>query len=159
MADIVLIIALRQFWLRRMFFGKAYLPKKILLNQNYLRAMINNTSAIICAKSDKQLSAITCSIQVDVETTCFGRHTFFMLIVFAASTYCSIDSLCKHCSLRIWVWDKPEGHHLSCKYFESCSLLFSFSLLQSTSCLIRLLLATVGLCSNAWFGYIGGYWI
>jgi len=27
MADVVLIIALRQFWLRRMFFGKQALPK------------------------------------------------------------------------------------------------------------------------------------
>jgi hypothetical protein len=29
--------------------------------------MMNNTSAIICAKGDKQLSAISCSNQVDVE--------------------------------------------------------------------------------------------
>ena len=28
MADVVLIIALRKFWLRRMFFGKQALPKK-----------------------------------------------------------------------------------------------------------------------------------
>ena len=35
------------------FFGKACLPKNILLSQNCLRAMINITSAIFCAKGDK----------------------------------------------------------------------------------------------------------
>ena len=86
-----------------LFFGKTCLPKNILLSQNCLRVMINNTSAIICAKGDKQLSAITYSIQVDVETTCFGRHTFFMLTNLSdiASTCCSIDFfLHKRCSLR-----------------------------------------------------------
>jgi len=151
-----------QFWLSTyapLFFGKACLPKNILLNQNCLKTMINNISAIICAKGDKQLSAITCSIQVDVETTCFGCHTFFMLIVFAASTCCSIDSLRKCCSLCFWVWDKPEGHHLGCKYLESCFALFSSALLQPVSFLTRLLLATIGLCGEVWFGYIVGYWI
>ena len=74
-----------------------------------------------------------CLSQVDVEATCFGRHTFFMIadVIGTASTFCSIAFfLCIRCSLRFWVWDKPEGHHLGCKYFESCSLLFSFFLLQ-----------------------------
>ena len=43
------------------FFGKACLPKNILLSQNCLRAMINTTSAIFCTKVDKQLLAIFCS--------------------------------------------------------------------------------------------------
>ena len=43
-----------------LFFGKTCLPKNILLNQNYLMTMINITSAIFCAKGDKQLSAISC---------------------------------------------------------------------------------------------------
>ena len=44
-----------------MFFGKACLPKNILLSQNCLRSMINTTSAIFCTKGDKQLSAMFCS--------------------------------------------------------------------------------------------------
>ena len=44
-----------------LFFGKACLPKNILLSQNCLRAMINITSTIFCAKGDKQLSAMSCS--------------------------------------------------------------------------------------------------
>ena len=42
------------------FFCKVCLPKNILLSQNCLRTMINITSAIFCAKGDKQLSAISC---------------------------------------------------------------------------------------------------
>ena len=142
------------------FFGKACLPKNILLSQNCLRAMINTTSAIFVLKAINNYRP--CFAQVDVETTYLGRHTFFIVadVFGTASTCCSIASFLRiRCSLRFWVWDKPEGHHLGCKYFESCSLLFPFSLLQSTSCLTGLLLATIGLCNNAWFGYMGGYWI
>ena len=49
------------------FLVKLACQKNILLNQNCLRAMINITSAIFCAKGDKQLSAMSCSNQVDVE--------------------------------------------------------------------------------------------
>ena len=42
------------------FFGKACLPKNILLSQNCLRAIINTTSAIFCTKGDKQLSDMFC---------------------------------------------------------------------------------------------------
>ena len=52
----------------------------------------------------------------------------------STSTYCSIDScLRKHCNLLFWVWDKYEGHHLDCRYFESCFTFFSPSLPQSRS--------------------------
>ena len=102
----------------------------------------------IYAKSVKQLSAMTCYIQVDIETTCFGRHTFFVIADFIGMTTscCSIAFfLRKYCSLRFWVWDKSEGHHFGCKYFESCFSLFSSALLQSTSSLTRLLQVTIGL--------------
>ena len=45
-----------QFWsstYASLFFGKACGPKNTLLDQNCLKAMINDTSAIFCAKSDK----------------------------------------------------------------------------------------------------------
>jgi len=86
-----------------LFFGKACLPKNILLSQNCLRVMINIKSAIFCTKGDKELSAMSCSNQVDVETTCFGRHTFFMIadVFGSASTCCSIASFLRIlCSLR-----------------------------------------------------------
>ena len=86
-----------------LFFGKAYLPKNIILSQNCLRTMINITSAIFCAKGDKQLSAMSCFNQDNAETTCFDRHTYIMIIdIFgSASTCCSIASyLHIRCSLR-----------------------------------------------------------
>ena len=143
-------------------FGKACLPKNNLLDQNCLRTIINNTSAIFSAKGDKQLSAMICSNQVDVETTCLGCHTFLVVVDLTgtASTCCSIVSfLYKCCSLRFWVGEKPGGDHLDCKYFESWFQLFSSFLLQSISFLTRLLLVTTGLYGEIWFGYIEEYWI
>ena len=52
-----------QFWSSTyapLFFGKACMPKNILLDQNYLKPMINDTSAIFCAKGDKKISAMSC---------------------------------------------------------------------------------------------------
>ena len=48
-----------------LFFDKACVPKNTPLDQNYPRAMINNTSAIFCAKGDKKLSALTCKLFMD----------------------------------------------------------------------------------------------
>ena len=93
-----------QFWLSTYapcFFGKAYLLKNILLSQNCLRAMINTTSAIFVLKSINNYRP--CFAQVDVETTCLGRHTFFIVadVFGTASTCCSIASFLRiHCSLR-----------------------------------------------------------
>ena len=70
-----------------LFFGKACLSKNILLSQNYLRAMINTTSAIFVRKATNNHRP--CFAQVDVETTCLGRHTFFIIadVVAFASEY------------------------------------------------------------------------
>ena len=75
------------------FFGKTYVPKNTLLDQNCLKAMINDTSAIFCAKGDKNYRPCLAFLQVD-ETICFGLQTFFMAIVFVGwtSTCCSIFS-------------------------------------------------------------------
>ena len=100
---------------------------------------------------------MTCFTQVDVETICFGRHTFFVIADFigTVSTSCSIASfLRKCCCFHFWVWHKLEGHHLGCKYFESCFALFSPSLLQSRSFSTRFLLATTDICGEAWLEYI-----
>ena len=86
------------------FFGKACLPKNILLSQSYLRAMINITSAIFCAKGDKKYRPCLAFLQVDDESICFGLQTFFMTIGFVGltSTSCPIVScLRKRCNLRI----------------------------------------------------------
>ena len=74
-----------------LFFSKACLPKHILLSQNCLRAMINTTSAIFVLKAINNYRS--CFAQVDVETTCLGRHTFFTVadVFGTASTCCSID--------------------------------------------------------------------
>ena len=84
-----------------LFFGKACLPKNILLSQNCLRAMINTTSAIFVLKAINNYRP--CFAQVDVETTYLGRHTFFIVVnVFGtASTCCSIASFLRiRCSIR-----------------------------------------------------------
>ena len=84
-----------------LFFGKACLPKNILLSQNCLRAMINTTSAIFVLKAINNYRS--CLAQVDVEATCFGRHTIFIVAdVFSTiSTYCYIASFLHiRCSLR-----------------------------------------------------------
>ena len=141
-----------------LFFDKACVPKNTLLDQNCLRAMIINASAIFCAKGDKNYRPCLAFLQVD-EIICFGLQTFFMAIDFVgwASTCCSIFSwLRKRCNLLFWVWDKPEGHHLGSRSFESFFTFFSPSLLQLRSFLTRLLL--IGLCGMQ-FGYIEGYWI
>jgi len=154
-----------QFWSSTytpLFFGKACMPNNTPPDQNCLRAMISNTSAIFCAKGKKNYWPWHASLQVDNETICFGLQTFFMATDFvgSTSTCCSfVSCLRKHCDLLFWVCDKPEGHHLSCKYFESCFLFFSLSLLQLRSLLTRLSLVTIGLCGEAWFRYIGGYWM
>ena len=132
-----------------LFFGKACVPKNTLLDQNFLRAMINNTLAIFYAKGDKNYRSCLAFLQVDDESICFGLQTFFMAIGFVGltSTSCPIVScLRKCCNLRFWVRDKPEGHHLGCKYLESC---LTSSLLQLKSLLTRSLLATIGLCGEA----------
>ena len=52
-----------QFWSSTyapLFFDKACVPKNTLLDQNCLKAMINDTSAIFCAKGDKKISAMSC---------------------------------------------------------------------------------------------------
>ena len=150
-----------QFWSSTyapLFFGKACVPKNTLLDQNCLKAMIINASAIFCAKGDKNYRPCLVFLQVD-EIICFGLQTFFMAIGFvgSTSTYCSINScLRKHCNLLFWVWAKPEGHHLGCKYFEFSFTSFSPSLLQLRSFFIRLLL--IGLCGIQ-LGCTEGYWI
>ena len=121
--------------------------KKNPLDQNYLRTMINKASTIICAKGDKKLSAMTCLIQANVEVTCFGRHTFFVIADFIgiAPACCSIDSIRNYCNFIFWVWDKSEGYHLGRKYFES-SLSFSHCLaLVHVLPLTRLLLQAISL--------------
>ena len=141
-----------QFWSSTyapLFFGKACVPKNTLLDQNCLKSIINDTSAIFCAKDDKIYRPCLAFLQVDDESICFGLQTFFMAIGFVAltSTSCPIVScLRKRCNLCFWVRDKPEGHHLGCKYFESC---LTSSLLQLKSPLTRSLLVTIGLCGEA----------
>ena len=130
-----------------LFFGKAYVPKNTLLDQNCLKTMINDTSAIFCAKGNKNYRPCLASFQVDDETICFGLQTFFMATGFVSltSTCCSIISCLRNrCSLLFWVWDKPEGHHLGCKYFESFFMSVSPSLLQLKFFSTRLLL--IDLC-------------
>ena len=95
-----------QFWSSTyapLFFGKACVPKNTLLDQNYLKAMINDTSAIFCAKGDKKYRPCLAFLQVDDESICFGLQTFFMTIGFVGltSTSCPIVScLRKRCNLR-----------------------------------------------------------
>ena len=126
-----------------LFFGKACMPKNTLLDQKCLRAMINNTSAIFVLRAIKNYRPCLALLQVDDETIYFGLQIFFMATGFVGSTSTcfSIDSyLCKCCSLLFWVWDKPERHHLGCKYFEFFFTSFSPSLLQLGSFSTRLLL-------------------
>ena len=123
--------------------------QRTLLDQNCLKAMINDTSTIFCAKGNKNYRPCLAFLQVDDESICFGLQTFFMAIGFVGltSTSCPIVScLRKRCNLRFWVRDKPEGHHLGCEYFESC---LTSSLLQLKSLLTKSLLATIGLCGEA----------
>ena len=144
-----------------LFFGKTCVPKNAPLDQNCLRAMITNTSVLFCAKDDKNYRQWLALLQVDDETICFGLQIFFMVVGFvgSASTCCSINSfLRKRCNLLFWVWDKPERHHLDCKYFESFFTSFSPSLLQLRSLLTRLLLVTIGL-GDTQLGYREGYWM
>ena len=95
-----------QFWSSTyapLFFGKACVPKNTLLDQNYLKAMINDTSAIFCAKGDKKYRPCLAFLQVDDESIRFGLQTFFMTIGFVGltSTSCPIVScLRKRCNLR-----------------------------------------------------------
>ena len=89
-----------------LFFGKDCMPKNTLLDQNYLRAMINNTSAIFVLRVIKNYRPCLALLQVDDEIICFGLQTFFMITGFvgSTSTCCSIDScLRKRCSLLFWV--------------------------------------------------------
>ena len=67
--------------------------RTLLLDQNCLRAMITNASAIFCAKGDKNYRPYFAFHQVD-EIICFGLQTFFMAIGFVGwtSTCCSIFS-------------------------------------------------------------------
>ena len=142
-----------------LFFGDACIPKNKHLDQNCLKTMKNMHRPYFVLRAINSIGRILLLLQADDETTCSGLHTCFMVADLAGitSTYCSMDSFfCIHCSLLFWVWDKPEGHHLGCKYFESCFTLFSSALLQPTSFLTRLLL--IGLC-EVQLGYIEGYWI
>ena len=131
-----------------LFFGKACVPKNTLLDQNYLKAMINNTSAIFCAKGDKKISAMSCfpsswwwinllrspNFLHDYWLCWLDLHLLFHRLLLAQTLQPSF-----------WVWDKPEGHHLGCKYLLSCFMTFSPSLLQLGLLSTRLLLATIGL--------------
>ena len=98
-----------QFWLSTyapLFFGKACVPKNTLLDQNCLRTMIINASAIFCVKGDKNYRPRLAFLQVDDETICFGLQTLFMATAFvgSTSTCCSIFSwLRKCCNLLFWV--------------------------------------------------------
>ena len=135
-----------------LFFGDACITKNKHLDQNCLRMMKNMHRPYFVLRAINIVSRILLLLLADDETTCLGLHTCFMVADLAGitSTYCSMDSFfCIQCSLLFWVWDKPEGHHLGCMYFESSFALFSTSLLQSTSSLARLLLATIGLCGEA----------
>ena len=86
-----------QFWssiYAPLFFGKACVPKNTLLDQNCLKEMINNISAIFCAKGDKNYRPRLAFLQVDDETICLGLQTFFIATGFVGwtSTCCSIFS-------------------------------------------------------------------
>ena len=111
-----------QFWSSTyapLFFGDASMPKNKPMNQNCLRTMINMHRPYFVLRAINSIGHILLLLQADDETTCLGLHTYFMIIDLAATTSvcCSIDSFLRiHCSLLFWVWDKPEGHHLGCKY-------------------------------------------
>ena len=98
-----------QFWSSTyvpLFFGKVCVPKNTLLDQNCLKEIINDTSAIFCAKDDKIYQPCLAFLQVDDESICFGLQIFFMTIDFVGltSTSCHIVSyLRKCCNLRFWV--------------------------------------------------------
>ena len=107
-----------------------------------------HTSAIFLLRTINSIGCILLPFQADDETTCLDLHTCFMVADLAgtASACCSMDSFLRlRCSLLFWVWDKPKGHHLGCKYWLSCFMSFSPSLLQSGLLLTRLLLATISL--------------
>ena len=143
-----------------LFFGDACIPKNKNLDQNCLRTMKNMHRLYFVLRAINSIGRILLLLlQADDETTCLGLHTCFMVADLTGTTFacCSMDSFLRiRYSLLFWVSDKPEGHHLGCKYFESCLISFSHSLLQSMSFLTRLSLT--GLC-EAKFGYIEGYWI
>ena len=66
-------------------------------------------------------------LQVNIGATCFGLHTCLVFADLAGITFtsCSINSWLRiRCSLLFWAWDKPDGHLLGCKYFESLFTLF-----------------------------------
>ena len=147
-----------QFWSSTyapLFFGDACIPKNKHLDQNCLRTMKKMHQPYFVLRAINSIGRILLFLQADDETTCLGLHTCFMVAVLAGTTSacCSMDSLRIHWSLLFWVGDKPEGHHLGCRYFESCFMLSSHSLLQSMSLLTRLSL--IGLC-EAKLGYIRG---
>ena len=127
-----------------LFFGKACVPKNTPMDQNCLRTMINDIhQPFFVLRAIKNYRTYLALLQVDDETICFGLQIFFMATGFvgSTSTCCSIDSyLRKCCSLLFWVWDKPEGHHLSCRYFEFSFTSFSPFLLQLRSFSTKLLL-------------------
>ena len=147
-----------QFWLSTyapLFFGDGCIPKIKHLNQNCLRTMKNMHWPYFVLRAINSIGRILLLLQADDKTTCLGLHTCFMVADLAGitSTCCYIDSLRIRCSFLFWVWDKPEGHHPGCRYFKSCFMLFSHSLLQSMFFFIRLSL--IGRC-EAKLGYIGG---
>ena len=138
------------------FFGDACILKNKHLDQNCLRTMENMHRPYFVLRVINSISRILLLLQADDETTCLGLHTCFMVadLVGITSACCSMDSFLRiRCSLLFWVWDKPEGHHLGCRYFESYFMSFSHSLLQLMSFLTRLSL--IGLC-EAQLGYIVG---
>jgi len=137
------------------FFGNARMPKNNLLDQNWLRAMTHRP--YICAKGDKILSTITWS----TSSWCWSnllRPPYLLGSRWPCWYYLhrlSHKLLLAHLlQPSFLVWDKPEGHHLGCKYLKSSFTFFSPSLLQSRSFLTRFWLATIGLCDG--FGYIEG---
>ena len=134
------------------FLVKLACQKNILLNQNCRRATINNPLAIFALRTIKFYRPWLAFFQVDDESIFFGIQTFFVIVdlVGLTSTCCFIDSCLRICcSLLFWVWDKPEGHHLGYKYFDSCLPLFSHCLtIALASPLTRLLLQAIG-CHSA----------
>ena len=88
------------------FFGKACLHKNILLNQNCLKALINNALAISALRTIKIYRPCLAFLQVDDETICFGLQTFFVIadLIGLTSTCCSINSCLRmRCSLLFFL--------------------------------------------------------
>jgi hypothetical protein len=121
-----------------LFFGKACKPKNNLLDQNCLRTVMNNTSAIYCFQG-WWIYALAIQLdfaQVDAEVTIFGLHSYLIGVDLASfiSDWCSNGSYLRNrCNFLFWVWVKPEGHHLGYIYIESCFIFFSSSLLSKNS--------------------------